>query len=285
MGDTGLCCDSLQDPKALMKMGLSVILVGHVNFLLGALVHGVVLRYISIKNQDRTMQYAIANVVAITSGMLGVVAGILAIVLSKNKKSKSLTWSLFTVSLVASFTAAASAIGLFVSVVRAIVHGGRSFMTFCRFPDATGYSSVTNECPFDPTRIYINAVVPIEKGASPHYSRPPSSYNEPAPGHTEPPRTYSQPPRTYSQPPRTYSQPPRRSTATPQRQHRTPTPPQYLPRQDHSLPPSERQPLRQPHRVRSDRERQVTRAGSQQMATEQHRLLQRGALERSSFWI
>lgn len=325
MGDTGLCCDSLQDPKALMKMGLSVILVGHVNFLLGALVHGVVLRHISIKNQDRTMQYAIANVVAIASGMLGVVAGILAIVLSKNKKSKSLTWSLFTVSLVASFTAAASAIGLFVSVVRAIVHGGRSLMTFCRFPDATGYSSVTNECPFDPTRIYsttlilwvplivtcliqlvfcarcfavcisflglpccptrkrprgrsINAVVPIEKGASPHYSRPPSSYNEPAPGHTEPPRTYSQPPRTYSQPPR-------RSTATPQHQHRTPTPPQYLPRQDHSLPPSERQPLRQPHRVRSDRERQVTRAGSQQRATEQHRLLQRGALERSSFWI
>lgn len=53
-----------------MKMGLSVILVGHVNFLLGALVHGVVLRHISIKNQDRTMQYAIANVVAIASGML-----------------------------------------------------------------------------------------------------------------------------------------------------------------------------------------------------------------------
>ncbi|XP_006806119.1 keratinocyte-associated protein 3-like [Neolamprologus brichardi] len=159
MGDTGLCCDSLQDPKALMKMGLSVILVGHVNFLLGALVHGVVLRHISIKNQDRTMQYAIANVVAIASGMLGVVAGILAIVLSKNKKSKSLTWSLFTVSLVASFTAAASAIGLFVSVVRAIVHGGRSLMTFCRFPDATGYSSVTNECPFDPTRIYSTTLI------------------------------------------------------------------------------------------------------------------------------
>ncbi|CAI5690034.1 unnamed protein product [Oreochromis niloticus] len=271
MGDTGLCCDSLQDPKALMKMGLSVIIVGHVNFLLGALVHGVVLRHINIQNQARTMQYAIANVVAIASGMLGVVAGILAIVLSKNKKSKSLTWSLFTVSLVASFTAAASAIGLFVSVVRAIVHGGRSLMTFCRFPDATGYSSITNECPFDPTRIYINAVVPIEKGASPHYSRPPSSYNEPAPRHTEPPRTYSQPSR--------------RSTATPQRQHRTPTPSQYLPRQHHSLPPSERQPLRQPHRVRSDRERQVTRAGSQQRATEQDRLLQRGALERSSFWI
>ncbi|XP_005745297.1 keratinocyte-associated protein 3-like isoform X2 [Pundamilia nyererei] len=261
MGDTGLCCDSLQDPKALMKMGLSVILVGHVNFLLGALVHGVVLRYISIKNQDRTMQYAIANVVAITSGMLGVVAGILAIVLSKNKKSKSLSTTLI----------------LWVPlIVTCLIQ-----LVFCARCLAVCISFLGLPC--CPTRKRprgrsINAVVPIEKGASPHYSRPPSSYNEPAPGHTEPPRTYSQPPRTYSQPSR-------RSTATPQRQHRTPTPPQYLPRQDHCLPPSERQPLRQPHRVRSDRERQVTRAGSQQMATEQHRLLQRGALERSSFWI
>ncbi|XP_042084589.1 transmembrane protein 54b isoform X5 [Haplochromis burtoni] len=275
MGDTGLCCDSLQDPKALMKMGLSVILVGHVNFLLGALVHGVVLRYISIKNQDRTLQYAIANVVAITSGMLGVVAGILAIVLSKNKKSKSLSTTLILW------------VPLIVTCLIQLVFCARCFAVCISFLGL----------PCCPTRKRprgrsINAVVPIEKGASPHYSRPPSSYNEPAPGHTEPPRTYSQPPRTYSQPPRTYSQPPRtysqpsrRSTATPQRQHRTPTPPQYLPRQDHSLPPSERQPLRQPHRVRSDRERQVTRAGSQQMATEQHRLLQRGALERSSFWI
>lgn len=51
---------------------------------------------------------------------------------------------------------AASAVGLAVSVVRAIIHGGRSLLTHCRFPDAIGYSSVTNECPFDPTRIYVS---------------------------------------------------------------------------------------------------------------------------------
>lgn len=55
--------------------------------------------------------------------------------------------------------AAASAIGLSVSVVRAIIHGGRSLLTHCRFPDAIGYSSVTNECPFDPTRIYVSVLV------------------------------------------------------------------------------------------------------------------------------
>ena len=53
-----------------MKMGLSVVLVGHVNFLLGALVHGVVLRHINLHKQARAMEYAISNVVALTSGLV-----------------------------------------------------------------------------------------------------------------------------------------------------------------------------------------------------------------------
>ncbi|XP_057683496.1 transmembrane protein 54b isoform X2 [Corythoichthys intestinalis] len=154
MARTGVCCANLEEPAALMKMGLSMVLVGHVNFLLGALVHGVVLRHINLHKQARAMEYAISNVVALASGLVGIVVGIVAIVLSKNKKSKSLTWSVFSVSLVSSLMASASAIGLLVSVVRAIIHGGRSLLTHCRFPDAIGYSSITNECPFDPTRIY-----------------------------------------------------------------------------------------------------------------------------------
>lgn len=69
------------------------------------------------------------------------------------------TWSLFSVGLAAAIMAGASAVGLFVSVVRAIIHGGRSLLTHCRFPDAIGYSSITNECPFDPTRIYVSLFV------------------------------------------------------------------------------------------------------------------------------
>lgn len=44
------------------------------------------------------------------------------------------------------------------SVITAIIHGGRSLLTHCRFPDGTGYSS-GSECPFDPTRIYVSASV------------------------------------------------------------------------------------------------------------------------------
>lgn len=53
-----------------MKMGLSLVLVGHVNFLLGALVHGVVLRHVTLHRQARAMEYAVSNVVAIVAGLL-----------------------------------------------------------------------------------------------------------------------------------------------------------------------------------------------------------------------
>lgn len=66
----GLCCGSLEEPKTLMKMGLSMIMVGHVNFMLGALVHGVVLRHINLHRQARAMEYAVSNVFAIASGLV-----------------------------------------------------------------------------------------------------------------------------------------------------------------------------------------------------------------------
>lgn len=65
-----MCCASLEEPKALMKVGLTMVLIGHVNFLLGALVHGVVLRHINLHKQARAMEYAISNVFALTSGLV-----------------------------------------------------------------------------------------------------------------------------------------------------------------------------------------------------------------------
>nr|XP_046273736.1 transmembrane protein 54b isoform X2 [Scatophagus argus] len=307
MASTGVCCANLEEPKALMKMGLTMVLIGHVNFLLGALVHGVVLRHINLHKQARAMEYAISNVIALTSGLVGIVVGILAIILSKNKKSKGLTWSLFTVSLAAALMAAASAIGLFVSVVRAIKHGGRSLLTHCRFPDAIGYSSITNECPFDPTRIYSTTLilwVPLivtcviqmvfssrcfavcisflglpccpNRKRTRDYGRAINvvrTIEEDTPSH------HTEPPARYTEPPRMYREPPRRNIEPPRQQHR------HVPPQHRTLPPSERRPLRQPYRERLDRQIQETRAGSQQKAREEHQLLERGTLERSSFWI
>lgn len=64
----GLCCRSLKDTKILMKMGLGLVLVGHVNFLLGALVHGTVLR--DVKVQTATIEYAISNIIALVAGLV-----------------------------------------------------------------------------------------------------------------------------------------------------------------------------------------------------------------------
>lgn len=51
-------------------MGLALVLVGHVNFLLGALVHGAVLRHISVHAEARILVYAITNVIAIVAGLM-----------------------------------------------------------------------------------------------------------------------------------------------------------------------------------------------------------------------
>ncbi|KAJ8334668.1 hypothetical protein SKAU_G00403070 [Synaphobranchus kaupii] len=146
----GLCNASLKDDKTLMKMGLSMVLVGHVNFLLGALVHGAVLRHISLHKQARTMEYAVSNVIALVAGMVGAIVGISAIVLSKNRKNKTLMWFLLVVSMLCGLLAAASVLGLTVSVVKTIANGGKSLLKHCKF----GHSSITNQCPFDPTRVY-----------------------------------------------------------------------------------------------------------------------------------
>ncbi|KAK5884020.1 hypothetical protein CesoFtcFv8_020286 [Champsocephalus esox] len=263
MAGTGMCCASLEEPQPLMKMGLSMVLIGHMNFLLGALVHGVVLRHINFHKQARAMEYAISNVVALTSGLVGIVVGILAILLSKNKKRKGLTWSLLTVGVVASLTAAASAIGLLVSMVRTILHDGRSLLTHCRFPDAIGYSSITNECPFDPTRIYSTTLIlwvplivtcVIQMVFSARCSAACVSFlGLPGCPNRKRKRDFG------------------RSI--------------HLVRPIEKLLPLERRPVRSQHKKRSYRERQETRAGSEQNPPEQHQLLERGTMERSGFWI
>ncbi|XP_036981451.1 transmembrane protein 54a [Acanthopagrus latus] len=158
MVNLGVCSASLKDNKALMKIGLALVLVGHVNFLLGALVHGAVLRHINVHTQARTMVYAISNVIAIVAGLVGIVSGITAIVLSKNKKSRILQWVLLVFSFLSGLLAVASTVGLSVSMIKAIMNKGWSLLTHCTH-DVSSSSSITYECPFDPTRIYGTTII------------------------------------------------------------------------------------------------------------------------------
>lgn len=152
----GVCCANLKDNKALMKMGLSLVLVGHVNFLLGALVHGAVLRHINVHHQARAMVYAISNVIAIVAGLFGIIIGILTIVLSKNKRKRILRWVLLFFTFIVALLAIASAIGLSVSMVQAIINKGKSLLTHCH---NRGNIGSAYECPFDPTRLYTTTLI------------------------------------------------------------------------------------------------------------------------------
>lgn len=155
----GICCGSLKDDKILMKMGLGLVLVGHVNFLLGALVHGAVLRHINVFTWDKKLVYPIANVIALVAGLMGIIGGISAIVLSKSKKNQLLNWFLLIVSVLAVLLGAASAVGVTVATVRVIMWEGHTLFAHCNLPANMTYYSITNECPFDPTRIYGTTLI------------------------------------------------------------------------------------------------------------------------------
>ncbi|XP_054590631.1 transmembrane protein 54 isoform X2 [Nothobranchius furzeri] len=294
-----------------MKMGLSVIVVGHVTFILGALVHGAVLRNTYQHERARFKDYAVSDVLALISGFLGVIVGILAIVLSKHKKSKGLTWSLFTFSLFSSLVAAASTVGLFVSMVTAIINGGWSLLTHCRFPDAIGYSSKTNECPFDPTRVYSTTLIlwgplivmcfiqlvfsarcfaacvsflglPCSRTKKRHFTQTIHVVG-PAKEAFQPPRIHNQPSKVYTELSRIHNNPAELCSGAPRQLPRAP--PRHHSRQPHRSH-SERQPLRQTHRERSRVEPREIRAGSRgEREREQLQPLRRAAPERSSFWI
>lgn len=62
--------DKQKGPGRLMTKGLTLIVVGHVNFILGAIVHGSVLRHISKPSGKISTEYTVSNIIAVTSGLL-----------------------------------------------------------------------------------------------------------------------------------------------------------------------------------------------------------------------
>ncbi|OWK10422.1 KRTCAP3 [Cervus elaphus hippelaphus] len=66
-----LCAfDAARGPRRLMRVGLALILVGHVNLLLGAVLHGTVLRHVANPRGAVTPEYTTANVISVGSGLL-----------------------------------------------------------------------------------------------------------------------------------------------------------------------------------------------------------------------
>ena len=62
--------DADRGPPRLMRVGLALILVGHVNLLLGAVLHGTVLRHVANPRGAVTPEYTTANIISVGSGLL-----------------------------------------------------------------------------------------------------------------------------------------------------------------------------------------------------------------------
>ncbi|XP_044527370.1 transmembrane protein 54 isoform X4 [Gracilinanus agilis] len=118
----GLSCHDYK--KLLMKTGLVLLVLGHISFIAGALLHGTALRYVTDPQDAVSLQYAVSNILAVTSSILIITCGITVIVLSRYLSLTSL---------------------------------GRSLLATCSFSNSEPLS-LTPDCPFDPTRIYSSTL-------------------------------------------------------------------------------------------------------------------------------
>ncbi|XP_060798014.1 transmembrane protein 54b isoform X2 [Neoarius graeffei] len=137
MHHSGVFCASGQEPRSLMKMGLCLVLVGHVNFLLAALVHGTVLRHVG--HNIQTLEYTLPNILALIAGLV--------------------IWWVCVMSAAGGVLAAASVVGLLVALVWTLIYSTKGLLLHCKLPDEMSYFSITFECPFDPTRIYGTTLI------------------------------------------------------------------------------------------------------------------------------
>ncbi|XP_030410836.1 keratinocyte-associated protein 3 isoform X4 [Gopherus evgoodei] len=144
-----------------MRAGITLIVLGHVNFILGAIVHGTVLRHVANPERTVTSEYTAANVISVGSGLLSITAGIVAILVSRNLLKAALHWALLCVSLLNCLLSAACSLGLALAISLTIASKGHRLIVGCNssaLPADARTAIPTNDCPFDTTRIYDTAL-------------------------------------------------------------------------------------------------------------------------------
>ncbi|GCC36622.1 keratinocyte-associated protein 3 isoform X1 [Chiloscyllium punctatum] len=149
--------DKVKGPRNLMRKGIALIFLGHINFIVGAIVHGTVLRHISKPEGKVTAEYSVANIICVISGLLSILTGIIAILVSRNVTKIKLHWGLMSISLLNILISLACSVGLMLAIVLTVSLGGRNLISGCNstmVPAISNRAAIMNECPFDTTRIY-----------------------------------------------------------------------------------------------------------------------------------
>ncbi|XP_074750575.1 transmembrane protein 54 [Strix uralensis] len=137
--------------RVLMKTGLILLIIGHLNFITGALVHGIVLRFVVNPWDAMSLQYAIANTASVISALLTIACGIAAIMLSRYLAPAALKWGVFTLTACSTLGCLSCLLGLAVSIGLTLGSQGRALLAPCTVP-------TSRECPFDPTRVYSSTL-------------------------------------------------------------------------------------------------------------------------------
>ncbi|NXW44712.1 TMM54 protein, partial [Nyctiprogne leucopyga] len=143
--------------RVLMKTGLILLIIGHLNFITGALVHGIVLRFVVDPRDAVSLQYAIANTASVISALLTISCGIAALVLSRYLAPAALKWAVFTLSASSSLGCLSCLLGLAISIGLTLGNQGRALLAPCTIANVA-LTPLSRDCPFDPTRVYSSTL-------------------------------------------------------------------------------------------------------------------------------
>ncbi|KAM6295974.1 transmembrane protein 54 [Aegotheles albertisi] len=131
-----------------MKTGIILLIIGHLNFITDALVHGIVLRFVVDPRDPILLQYGIANTASAIAALLTISCGIGALLLSHRRVSAALKWGVLALSASSSLCCLLCLLGLAISIGLTLGDQGRALLAPCAL------TPLSRECPFDPTRVY-----------------------------------------------------------------------------------------------------------------------------------
>ncbi|NXN79457.1 TMM54 protein, partial [Bombycilla garrulus] len=143
--------------KALMKTGLVLLILGHLNFITGALVHGTVLRFVLTARDATSLHYGVTNSASVIAALLTISCGVCALLLSRYLGPAALRWALLALSCCSSLSCLCCALGLLVAIGLTLGNRGGVLLAPCSVANIA-LAPVSRECPFDPTRVYSSTL-------------------------------------------------------------------------------------------------------------------------------
>ncbi|XP_056364886.1 transmembrane protein 54 [Oenanthe melanoleuca] len=156
-----MCQGGRLDPgshrKVLMKTGLILLIVGHLSFITGSLVHGTVLRFVLAARDATSLHYGVTNSASVIAALLTISCGVSALLLSRFLGPAALQWALLALSACSSLCCLCCLLGLLVAIGLTLGNQGRVLLAPCSIAN-TALAPLSRECPFDPTRVYSSTL-------------------------------------------------------------------------------------------------------------------------------